>query len=92
MILKETGQNSKKAEGIRKPKGQSSQIVSAINKNSNELDQKQSAIRMLTGKVSERQLSRNEMVFSDDVEGDTKMYFKDGNGKLWEFAGTLVEE
>ena len=92
MILKETGPNSKKAEGIRKPKGQSSQIVSAINKNSNELDQKQSAIRMLTGKVSERQLSRNEMVFSDDVEGDTKMYFKDGNGKLWEFAGTLVEE
>ena len=63
-----------------------------LRKLSQKVRDKQSRIRSLEGKISKDQIENNEFVFSKNVSGVTKMYFKDEDNKLWEFSGTQVQE
>jgi|TARA_B100001750_G_C14932017_1_gene314584 hypothetical protein len=63
-----------------------------LRKLSQKVRDKQSRIRSMEGKISKDQIENNEFVFSKNVSGITKMYFKDEDNKLWEFSGTQVQE
>ena len=63
-----------------------------LRKLSQKVRDKQSRIRSMEGKISKDQIENNEFVFSKNVSGATKMYFKDEDNKLWEFSGTQVQE